>query len=131
MYEIIIKTPKRECLVDITSQVLEACAGNYWHDGILNVFCAHTTCGLTINENTDPDVLSDLMNHMNKLVPNLDSFCHYEGNSDGHIKASMTGHNLTLFVECGQILLGKWQAIYLAEFDGPRERKIWLKFIRA
>ncbi len=93
------------------------------------IFSPHTTAAITVNENTDPDVRYDLISHLTHLVPAESAFTHIEGNSDAHIKTSLIGPSQTLIVEDGLLQLGTWQGIYLIEFDGPRTREIWLKFI--
>ncbi len=125
-----MRTPKRECFADITSLIGNACKLQNWSDGVLTVFVPHTTCAVTINENSDPDVASDVIKHLKTMIPNLPTFAHSEGNSDAHIKASLVGNSVSLFVENSALRLGTWQAVYLAEFDGPRERKIWLKMAK-
>lgn len=129
MIEIKIKTQTREQLVDITSELEKLCSDNGWSSGVLTVFIPHTTCGITINENADPDVKTDMISFLNKLVPNSPDFRHFEGNSDAHIKASMMGSSENIIIEDGKLKLGRWQAVYLAEFDGARERNIWIKFL--
>ncbi len=131
MIEIRIKTPKRECFVDISHKLSEMCSQNDWEFGVLYVFCPHTTCALTINENADPDVVIDIISDLARVIPKDPGFAHIEGNSDAHIKASLIGNSIVIFVEHGKPQLGMWQAAYLAEFDGPRERKLWLRFIKS
>lgn len=124
-----INTRSRIDMVDITSQV-QSCIVKYgWSDGILALYVPHTTAGLTINENADPDVCRDMIMEMNKVIPFEDGYHHMEGNSAAHIKTSLFGSSETLIIEDGQILLGTWQGIYFADFDGPRNRKVFLKFI--
>lgn len=130
MVELPVRTPKRECFVDITSLIHQSCKTNNWTDGVLTVFVPHTTCAVTINENSDPDVVNDMLKHLKTMIPNLPIFAHSEGNSDAHIKTSLVGNSVSLFVENSALQLGTWQAVYLAEFDGPRERKIWLKMAK-
>lgn len=131
METIHIKTSARCRLVDITDDVNHRLAANGWSDGILLIFTPHTTAGITINENADPDVRSDMTMFLNRLIPNLSEFKHDEGNSDSHIKSTLTGASETVIVENCRLKLGKWQGIYFCEFDGPRNREIWLKFISA
>ena len=97
--------------------------------GVCFVFCPHTTAGLTANENADPDVVTDIISRMRKVVPADDVYKHSEGNSDAHIKSSIFGADLTILVEKGCMLLGRWQGIYLCESDGPRTRELWIKII--
>jgi len=98
--------------------------------GICVLFVQHTTCGLTINENADPDVKSDMLGFLNRLIPQYDDhFRHFEHNSDAHIKSSLVGSSVTVPFENGKLCLGRWQGIYLCEFDGPREREILINFL--
>ena len=123
-----INSSSREQLLDITREV-EAdlpSAG----DGVCVLFVQHTTCGLTVNENADPDVQTDMLGFLQRLIPqNEPRFKHGEQNSDAHIKSSLVGSSVTVPYENGHLLLGRWQGIYLCEFDGPRERKVILKTI--
>ena len=99
-------------------------------DGVCVLFTQHTTCGLTINENADPDVKSDMLLFLKNLIPQYYSgFRHFEHNSDAHIKSSLVGSSVTVPFENGELLLGRWQGIYLCEFDGTRERKVLMKII--
>lgn len=123
MNTISVNTKAREEFVEITSEVQQAVAESGVKDGTCLVFCPHTTAGLTINENADPDVVSDILKHLRKMVPN-EGFAHSEGNSDAHIKASLMGPSLNLIVKDGRLVLGTWQGIYFCEFDGPRNRKV-------
>lgn len=116
-------------LVDITSQVQQTVTASGITGGILVAYVAHTTAGITINENADPDVTHDILMHLDKLVPKSRDFRHGEGNSDAHIKASLMGSSVTVIIEDGRLRLGTWQGIYFCEFDGPRTRKIWLNII--
>lgn len=100
-------------------------------EGICVLFTQHTTCGLTINENADPDVKSDMLGFLNRLIPQYEpNFKHFEHNSDAHIKSSLAGVSVTVPFEEGKLLLGRWQGIYLCEFDGPRERKVVVQIIK-
>lgn len=96
-------------------------------DGVVHLWCLHTTCALTVNEGFDPDVERDVISFLRRLVPRDAGFAHAEGNSDAHIKVSMFGPGLTLLVEDGELVLGTWQRVFLAEFDGPRTRTIALR----
>ncbi len=98
--------------------------------GAVIIHVPHTTAGLTINENADPDVKRDLLAHLSKLVPREATFRHNEGNSDAHIKGTLVNFSLTLIVEKGELMLGTWQGVQFLEFDGPRSREVWLKFIK-
>lgn len=117
-----VKSRDREEMIAITDQLEALIEGA--DSGVLSVFVHHTTCGLTINEGADPDVRADLIAHFNHLVPRDASFRHAEGNSDAHIKSSLCGVHLQIPVRQGRLLLGRWQQVYLCEWDGPRQRQI-------
>lgn len=125
----IVKTSGRVQLIDITGLVREELGHAAFSDGIVTVFVPHTTAGITINENADPDVPHDMTAVLNKLIPFDDGYRHLEGNSAAHIKASLIGSAVQVIVENGQLVLGTWQGIFFAEFDGPRQRKVLLKFM--
>jgi len=123
MESISIRSSKREEMIDITSKVSELIPKD--GEGICVAFSLHTTCGITVNENADPDVQSDMLGFFKKLIPQYESdFKHSEENSDAHIKTSIVGSSATVPFSDGKLLLGRWQGIYLCEFDGPRERKV-------
>jgi secondary thiamine-phosphate synthase enzyme len=126
-----IATTKSSQFVDITSQVQAAISEAGIAAGVVVIYCPHTTAGVTINENADPDVRADILQHLEALVPNSASFRHGEGNSPAHIKASLMGSSATVLISEGRLSLGTWQGIYLCEFDGPRTRNVWLTFIEA
>ncbi len=128
MQKIKIKTNRRNEFIDITAKVANLVPENF--NGICYLFSTHTTAGLTINENADPDVLSDINMHLNKLIPEKqDYFNHFEGNSDSHIKSSLMGFSEIIPIDNSHFCLGVWQSVYLCEFDGPRERTILVQFI--
>ena len=132
MYSTItVSTNKKEQLVEITSLVAQEVTKSGVKSGICIVFVPHTTCGLIINENADPTVCKDIIAGLNKFLPHdaLKDFMHAEGNSPAHIKSSIVGQYQVLLIENGEIVLGTWQGIFLAEFDGPRERKVLIKII--
>ncbi len=124
-----IKTSARNQLVDITSSVRSFLKSEDVSSGVLVVYVPHTTCGITINENADPAVKEDILSFLEKLVPVSGGYRHAEGNSDAHIKSSMIGSSVTVLVESGSLVLGTWQGVYLAEFDGPRKRSVLLKVV--
>ncbi|XXJ21251.1 secondary thiamine-phosphate synthase enzyme YjbQ [Desulfovibrio caledoniensis] len=124
-----IRTHEREEMVDITAAVRRVINGNGWSDGALLLYCPHTTGAVTVNEGADPDVVRDIVVNLRKLVPHSGDYQHAEGNSDAHIKSSMFGCEQMVIVEGGEIQLGTWQKIYFCEFDGPRSRKLWLKWL--
>ncbi len=119
-----IRTPARECLVEITEHTARAVADASTSHGLCTVFVPHTTAGVTVNENADPDVRQDLVAFFGELVPHSWPYHHREGNSDAHIKASLVGSSVQVPVSGGRLALGTWQGIYLAEFDGPRTRSV-------
>jgi secondary thiamine-phosphate synthase enzyme len=121
---ITVRTAARCVLVDITDQISGYVRDHGLDDGTLTLWSLHTTCALTVNEGYDPDVATDVSAFLSRLVPQNAEFRHSEGNSDAHIKTSLFGPGLTLIVEHGDILLGRWQRVYLAEFDGPRTREV-------
>lgn len=127
MEKIKIRTNNRAELTDITDKVQAVVGKSGIRDGICYIFCPHTTAGLTINENADPSVQSDIIKALNKLIPESAGYNHTEGNSDAHIKSSLFGQSLTVFIEDGRLALGAWQGIYFAEGDGPRSREAWVK----
>ena len=127
-----VRSPESESMVDITSQVELHIAESRVANGICVLFTQHTTCGLTINENADPDVQSDMLGFLNRLIPQYDEhFKHFEHNSDAHIKTSLVGSSVTIPFEKGKLLLGRWQGIYLCEFDGPRVRTVILQIMNS
>ncbi len=123
MKNITLRTDKRCELVDITGEVQRAVQECGLEEGLAMVFVGHTTAGLTINENADPSVVSDLLATLERLVPERGKYRHSEGNSDAHCKASLMGSSLNVAVQGGRLVLGTWQGIYFCEFDGPRQRK--------
>ena len=119
-----IRTHQRNEMLDITSQVASAIIKNAIENGIAVVFCPHTTAGITINENADPDVTHDILLTLDELLPQMRrGYRHAEGNSDAHVKSSLVGASETIIIENGQLKLGTWQGIYFCEFDGPRNRR--------
>ena len=124
-----VSTIARNDFQDITANVALAVEEMGIVDGYVIVFVPHTTAAVTINENADIDVRSDMMRQLDEVVPWTNSYRHYEGNSAAHIKASLMGFSETVLVEDGKLLLGTWQGIYFAEFDGPRKRKVHIKGI--
>jgi len=123
-----IKTGRRTDLIDITSQVQKAVSESDIKDGNVVVFVPHTTAGITINENADPSVRKDILAAIDKLIPLDDpAYEHSEGNSAAHIKASLVGSSVSVFISGGKLKLGTWQGIYFCEFDGPRRREVLIK----
>jgi secondary thiamine-phosphate synthase enzyme len=126
-----VKTRRRTEFVDVTEEVRRVVAGSGVALGICYVYVPHTTAGLTINEHFDPDVATDLEGVFDRLVPRAGAYRHAEGNSDSHAKAILTGTSQMIFVEEGKLMLGQWQGVFFCEFDGPRERKLWVKVVEA
>ncbi|MCD6540147.1 MAG: YjbQ family protein [Candidatus Omnitrophica bacterium] len=124
-----VNTHQREEFIDITQEVESAVRESKIKEGVCFVFSPHTTAGITINENADPSVKKDILNHLKKLVPFSGDYSHSEGNADAHIKASLLGNSVTVLVEGGNLVLGTWQGIYFCEFDGPRRRKLYVYFL--
>lgn len=118
-------------LIDITSLIQKVVKDSKVKDGICYVFVPHTTAGIIINENADPSVKRDFLVELNKMVPDREYFTHAEGNSCAHIKANLVGQSETIFIEDGSLALGTWQGIFFCEFDGPREREVWVKILEA
>ncbi len=124
-----VKTSAHTQMTDITRDVQAAVSKSGITDGICLVFTPHTTAAITINEDADPDVVRDFTKEINKIVPWEDDYLHMEGNSAAHLKSSMIGASEQIIVEDGKLLLGTWQGIYFCEYDGPRNREVWVKII--
>ena len=122
-----VKTARRTQLVDVTEQVQRAVAAARVVSGVCYLYVPHTTAGVMINEHFDPDVASDLEGVFERLVPRSGPYRHSEGNSDSHAKAALTGASQTILVEQGKLVLGQWQGVFFCEFDGPRDRKMWVR----
>jgi len=124
--EFSLETP-REGFVNVTSKVAEVVRESGVADGLCLVFCPHTTAGITINENADPDVVHDMLIGLDRAFPDRPEFLHAEGNSSAHLKASAVGSGVQVIVSGGRLVLGTWQGIYFCEFDGPRSRRFIVK----
>jgi secondary thiamine-phosphate synthase enzyme len=124
-----VRTTSREILVRLTTALQDLVAAKGWRDGALVVFCPHTTAGLTVNEDADPDVAADMVMALARLLPREAGYRHAEGNSDAHLKTTLVGPSLSLIVSDGSIQLGTWQGVYLCEWDGPRSRKVWVQWL--
>jgi secondary thiamine-phosphate synthase enzyme len=123
-----VRTPAREALVDIGPQLEEVIERLGIRSGVVHLWAMHTTCALTVNENADPDVKQDMVEKLRRLVPKQETFYrHDEGNSDSHVKTSLFGPGLTLLIDEGRLVLGTWQGVFLAEWDGPRTRRVAVK----
>jgi len=129
VYTFGVKSGPGSSMIDITGQVQNIVSESGVRNGLCVIFIPHTTAGITINENADPDVVRDFLMEIGKIVPLSDNYRHFEGNSAAHIKASMMGFSQTVIIEDGRLLLGTWQGIYFTEFDGPRSRKVHVKII--
>jgi secondary thiamine-phosphate synthase enzyme len=127
-YEYQLST-SREDIYNITPQVRESVVKSGVTSGIAVIYCPHTTAGITINENADPDVTRDMLVGLDKAFPDSAEFRHAEGNSAAHLKASIIGSSVTVIIEGGNPVLGTWQGIYFCEFDPPRSRKFYIKVI--
>ena len=129
LYSYNIQTNEKQTFINIDSYIEDALEKSEVKEGILVVYCPHTTAGITINENADPDVTRDLGVGLNKTFPNDTEYVHFEGNSDGHMKSSVFGASETLIIDDGAPIFGTWQSVYFTEFDGPRSRTFYVKII--
>ena len=129
LYLFDITTEKKQTFLTIDDYLQQALYRSGVKNGIMLVFCPHTTAGITINENADPDVKKDLSLGLDQTFPNKEEYVHLEGNSDGHMKSSVIGASETLIISKGRLILGTWQSLYFCEFDGPRERQFFVKII--
>lgn len=127
MTTISVPTNTRIAMLDITQHVQDIVKRSGVQSGLCVLHVPHTTCALTINENADPDVVRDMILKFNRMVPASDGYHHSEGNSDAHVKSTMTGCSMTLIIEQGKLALGTWQSIYFCEFDGPRTRQVYVQ----
>lgn len=131
LHEINLKAKRRDEMLDITAQVEKLLALENLQEGLVIVYSPHTTAGITINENADPDVQKDFMRRLGEIYPwDKAGDRHIEGNTAAHLKASTVGASQTVIIHNGKLLLGKWQGIYFCEFDGPRERTCYVKVLR-
>ena len=131
MKEISVRTMNHTQFVNIDGSVEEAIADAGLKDGLCHIFVPHTTAGITINENADPDVTADIIQALERAVPWKANYTHAEGNAAAHVKASMMGFSQTVPVCNGKLAFGTWQSLYFCEFDGPRSRKVWVHCIPA
>ncbi len=129
MEQIEVTTQSRKEFRDITPQVQEAVRRSGVREGVCYLFCPHTTAGLTVNENYDPTVRQDISAVLDQLAPERFPYRHTEGNADAHVKTTVVGSHLVLFVSDGRLVLGTWQGVFLAEFDGPRRRRVLVKVV--
>ncbi|MEW6657563.1 MAG: secondary thiamine-phosphate synthase enzyme YjbQ [Thermodesulfobacteriota bacterium] len=124
-----VKTNTRIELLDLTSQVQEVVSQSGISEGLCHLFVPHTTAAVTINENADPAVKADILMVLNKLISDREPYRHQEGNSPAHVKTSLMGPHLTVFVSKGRLVLGTWQGLFFCEFDGPRSRRLHVKVV--
>jgi secondary thiamine-phosphate synthase enzyme len=124
-----IRTRAREEFVDLTAEVERAVAASGVASGLCVVTVPHTTAGITVDENADPDVRADLAMVLREIVPDALPYTHGEGNSPAHVKAALVGSSVTLIVEGGRLRLGTWQGVFFCEFDGPRPRQAWVQVL--
>ena len=129
VYQFPVRTSSHTQMVDITKQVQKIVTDSGVQEGICVIFVPHTTAAVTINENADPDVQTDFMKEINKIVPWEDGYQHMEGNSAAHLKSSMMGFSETVMIDQGRLLLGTWQGIYFLEYDGARSRRVYVKIL--
>ena len=123
-----VRSTSRQQLLDITGEINSLIGQSGIRDGIVTVYCPHTTAGITINENADPDVVHDILLTLSKIVPeNMSEYRHGEGNSDAHVKSSLVGCSEQILVQEGTLVLGTWQGVYFCEFDGPRSRRVFVQ----
>ena len=132
MFTIKVRSRQREEMVEFTDEVRRRLRESGAREGIVTLFVRHTTAGLTVNQNADPDVCRDILHHLRALIPQHGAgFRHAEENSDAHLKASLTGTSLTIPFSNGELLLGRWQGVFLCEFDGGREREVIMKVMNS
>ena len=124
-----VPSTRRQEFIDITPLVREEVRRSAIQEGLCVVYCPHTTAGLTINEHADPSVAADMLAALDRLVPDDAAWTHLEGNSPAHVKASLVGASVQLLISDGDLSLGTWQGVFLCEFDGPRTRSVWLRFV--
>jgi secondary thiamine-phosphate synthase enzyme len=124
-----IRTSRRTEVKNISAEVASFVAASGCKSGVCHIYVPHTTAGVIINEGDDPDVARDIEATLDRLIPHEGNYRHAEGNSDSHIKTALTASSATVFIEDGRLSLGRWQAIFFCEFDGPRRREVMLKIV--
>jgi secondary thiamine-phosphate synthase enzyme len=124
-----VRSSRRTQLINVTAEVVSAVRESGCENGVCHLYVPHTTAGVFINEGYDPAVAHEIEAEFNRLVPILKNSAHDEGNSDSHVKTAVAGSSETILIEGGNLLLGRWQVIYFADFDGPRHRELWLKIV--
>ncbi len=125
-----VKTEQRVQMVDITGGIQRLIDRAAAKSGIASIFCPHTTAAITINENADASVQSDICETLSSLIPHHSRYAHTEGNADAHVKSALTGSSRTVFIDGGKLCLGTWQGIFFCEFDGPRTREVWVRILK-
>jgi secondary thiamine-phosphate synthase enzyme len=130
MHEINLRTTRHSEMIDITDRVRKILRETGLQTGLCIVYVPHTTAGVTINENADPDVPADILSSLNRIVPLDNAYRHREGNAAAHVKSTLVGASQAVPVEDGDLVLGTWQAVFFCEFDGPRNRKVLVKFLK-
>lgn len=128
MNRLTVSTSSTKQFVDVTQKVKSVVSDAGFETGVCLIYVPHTTAGVTINESADSDVVRDILTKLRDLVPSNDSYRHREGNADAHIQSSLVGNTSQIIVQDGNLKLGTWQGIFFCEFDGPREREIWVSF---
>lgn len=129
IYTLSVRSSVREEMIDITSNITDVVSKSGMKNGICYLYVPHTTAGITINENADPSVKADIIDQLKKIVPYSRNYKHLEGNADAHIKSTLVGVSLFLFIKNGRLMVGRWQGIFFCEFDGPRSREVHVKII--
>ena len=128
LHTLSVRTTTRNEMIDVTDRLVKFARSNNLLEGMLIVYVPHTTAAVTINENADPDVRHDMLRKLEMLIPKQETYYrHGEGNSDSHVKTSLVGNSVSVLVERGRLVLGRWQGVYFCEFDGPREREMMVK----
>lgn len=129
MHSFSLSTNGHSQLIDITGRVQNLASESGISEGLCHIWVPHTTAGLTVNENADPSVVEDILRQLDRMVPWDNHYRHSEGNSAAHVKSSLMGCQLSVIIKGGRLQLGTWQGIYFCEFDGPRQRQVWVEFI--
>jgi secondary thiamine-phosphate synthase enzyme len=128
IHQLDVKTRTRVEFVKVDGLIQDVIRNQGIRESVCHIYVPHTTAGITINEGADPDVARDIIAELDRVIPLDDNYLHVEGNSAAHIKASLVGPSVNVFVENGRLVLGRWQSIFFCEFDGPRHRKVWVRF---
>ena len=129
IYKFKVRTETRRAMLDVTAEIQKTVEQSGVRSGLACIFTPHTTAGVAINEHDDPDVARDILATLERVVPREGDYRHYEGNSDSHIQATLAGCSQTVIIEDGRLQLGTWQGVFFCEFDGPRQREVWVKIV--